>query len=112
MKEFKKDKLTVKVMTTRTEMGQVAAQVSQVPDRTFDTRPPTIPRPLVHVPCRFGRVAKASPFIRGWPTGRKINEASHIRFIFIGTHAFVRQDSRTSVTLRTACPPTHITTFL
>ena len=26
MKEFKKDKLTVKVMATRTEMGQVAAQ--------------------------------------------------------------------------------------
>ena len=26
MKEFKKDKLTVKVMATRTEMGEVAAQ--------------------------------------------------------------------------------------
>ena len=27
MKEFKKDKLTVKVMATRTEMGQIAAQI-------------------------------------------------------------------------------------
>ena len=62
-------------------------------------------------PMPIGRFAKASPLVMAGQQKCTLTRLSR-RFTCVRTHGFVRRDSRTSVALRTARPPTHITTYL
>ena len=51
-------------------------EVSQVPVRTFDTRPPALPRPLHTSYVVRRRTILASSIRRDWPADRNLHEAS------------------------------------
>ena len=51
-------------------------EVSQVPVRTFDTRPPALPRPLHTSSVVRRRTILASSNRRDWPADRDLHEAS------------------------------------
>ena len=62
-------------------------------------------------PMPIGRFARASPLVMAGQQKCTVTRLCR-RFTCVRTHGFVRRDSRTSVALRTARPPTHITTCL
>ena len=62
-------------------------------------------------PMPIGRFARASPLVMAGQQKCTLTRLCR-RFTCVRTHGFVGRDSRTSVTLRTARPHTHITTYL
>ena len=85
----------------------------QGPIRTFGSpvhAPFAPPRP--RSPNRIGHEVLTSHIETCWSRGFRVNETLRRKFTCVAAYFFVRQDSRTSVALCTACPPNRMSISL
>ena len=68
------------------------------------------PRP--RSPNRIGHEVLTSHMETCWSRGFRVNETLRRKFTCVAAYFFVRQDSRTSVALCTACPPNRMSISL
>ena len=87
-------------------------EVSRVPLLNFpDTRSSYAP-PRPRSPNRIGHEVLTSHIETCWSRGFRVNETLRRKFTCVAAYFFVRQDSRTSVALCTACPPNRMSISL
>ena len=65
-----------------------------------------------HSPNRIGHEVLTSHIETCWSRGFRVNETLRRKFTCVAAYFFVRQDSRTSVALCTACPPNRMSISL
>ena len=63
-------------------------------------------------PNRIGHEVLTSHMETCWSRGFRVNETLRRKFTCVAAYFFVRQDSRTSVALCTACPPNRMSISL
>ena len=87
-------------------------QFSQVPLLNFPNMRPSYAPPRPRSPNRIGHEVLTSHIETCWSRGFRVNETLRRKFTCVAAYFFVRQDSRTSVALCTACPPNRMSISL
>ena len=88
-----------------TALAYATGSSPKFPCRTFEARRPRSPN-------RIGHEVLTSHMETCWSRGFRVNETLRRKFTCVAAYFFVRQDSRTSVALCTACPPNRMSISL